>query len=151
MSRSAEGEPVHEKIVLCYYRRRMKRPTWEVGGTSMPQVKQAAETGTSSEASLPTSNSNVPQQQKRCRTADDAHAYLKAVKDKFKYNKIDKYNEFLEVMKDFKAKRTDTAGVIIRVKNLLKGHRQLILGFNTFLPKGHEITIRDDEATKNGN
>lgn len=25
------------------------------------------------------------------------------------------------------------------MKELFKGHRELILGFNTFLPKGHEI------------
>jgi Paired amphipathic helix repeat len=31
--------------------------------------------------------------------------------------------------------RVDTAGVILRVKELFKGHRELILGFNTFLPK----------------
>ena len=29
----------------------------------------------------------------------------------------------------------DTNGVIIQVKSLFKGHRELILGFNTFLPK----------------
>jgi paired amphipathic helix protein Sin3a len=28
----------------------------------------------------------------------------------------------------------------VRVKELFKGHRDLILGFNTFLPKGYEIT-----------
>jgi paired amphipathic helix protein Sin3a len=33
------------------------------------------------------------------------------------------------------ASRIDTAGVIIRVKELFKGHKELILGFNTFLPK----------------
>ncbi len=32
-------------------------------------------------------------------------------------------------------RRIDTAGVIGRVKKLFKGHRELILGFNTFLPK----------------
>lgn len=37
--------------------------------------------------------------------------------------------------------RIDTAGVIERVKDLFKGHRELILGFNTFLPKGYEITL----------
>ena len=37
--------------------------------------------------------------------------------------------------------RIDTAGVIARVKDLFKGHRDLILGFNTFLPKGYEITL----------
>jgi paired amphipathic helix protein Sin3a len=29
----------------------------------------------------------------------------------------------------------DTSGVILRVKDLFKGHKQLVLGFNTFLPK----------------
>ncbi len=31
--------------------------------------------------------------------------------------------------------RIDTTGVIHKVKQLFKGHRELILGFNTFLPK----------------
>lgn len=41
--------------------------------------------------------------------------------------------------------RIDTTGVIARVKELFKGHHALILGFNTFLPKGYEITIQEDE------
>ncbi|CAI0379579.1 unnamed protein product [Linum tenue] len=73
-------------------------------------------------------------------TTNDALAYLKAVKEIFQ-DKRDKYDDFLEVMKDFKAQRIDTAGVIGRVKDLFKGHRDLILGFNTFLPKGYEITL----------
>ncbi len=31
--------------------------------------------------------------------------------------------------------RINTEGVIRRVKTLFKGHRELILGFNTFLPQ----------------
>ncbi|ESQ41476.1 hypothetical protein EUTSA_v10012461mg [Eutrema salsugineum] len=58
----------------------------------------------------------------------------------------DKYDMFLEVMKDFKAQRTDTSGVIARVKELFKGHNNLIFGFNTFLPKGFEITLDEEEA-----
>lgn len=77
-------------------------------------------------------------------TTDDALAYLKAVKEIFK-DRREKYDEFLEVMKDFKAQRIDTAGVIARVKELFKGHRNLILGFNTFLPKGYEITLPLEE------
>ncbi|XP_022727048.1 paired amphipathic helix protein Sin3-like 4 isoform X5 [Durio zibethinus] len=73
-------------------------------------------------------------------TTNDALAYLKAVKDIFQ-EKREKYDDFLEVMKDFKAQRIDTAGVIARVKELFKGYRDLILGFNTFLPKGYEITL----------
>lgn len=80
-------------------------------------------------------------------TTDDALAYLKAVKEKFKDDK-EKYEEFLECMKDFKAQRIDTAGVIGRVKDLFKGHRQLILGFNTFLPRGYEITMPPEEVPK---
>lgn len=41
--------------------------------------------------------------------------------------------------------RVDTTGVIGRVKDLFKGHPNLILGFNTFLPKGYEITLTDEE------
>lgn len=37
-------------------------------------------------------------------TTNDALAYLKAVKDIFQ-DKRDKYEDFLEVMKDFKAQR----------------------------------------------
>ncbi|KAE9597058.1 putative transcription regulator Others family [Lupinus albus] len=79
-------------------------------------------------------------------TANDALAYLKSVKDMFQ-DKKDTYDEFLEVMKDFKAQRTNTAGVIARVKELFKGHRELILGFNTFLPRRYEITLplEDDQ------
>lgn len=31
------------------------------------------------------------------------------------------------------------------MKELFKGNRELILGFNTFLPKGFEITLLPDE------
>ncbi|CAH2066493.1 unnamed protein product, partial [Thlaspi arvense] len=77
-------------------------------------------------------------------TTNDALAYLKAVKDKFQ-DKREKYDEFLEVMKDFKAQRVDTSGVILRVKELFKGNRELILGFNTFLPKGFEIVLLPED------
>ncbi|GER29438.1 ABC transporter B family member [Striga asiatica] len=77
-------------------------------------------------------------------TTNDALSYLKHVKDKFQ-DQRGKYDRFLDVMKDFKAQRIDTAGVIARVKELFKGHPNLILGFNTFLPKGFEITLTDEE------
>ncbi|XP_076908642.1 paired amphipathic helix protein Sin3-like 2 [Bidens hawaiensis] len=79
-------------------------------------------------------------------TTNDALSYLKEVKNMFQ-DQREKYDMFLDVMKDFKAQRIDTAGVIARVKELFKGHNNLIFGFNTFLPKGYEITvIEDDEA-----
>lgn len=36
--------------------------------------------------------------------------------------------------------------MIARVKQLFKGHNNLIFGFNTFLPKGFEITLDEEEA-----
>ncbi|PIN14518.1 Histone deacetylase complex, SIN3 component [Handroanthus impetiginosus] len=77
-------------------------------------------------------------------TTNDALTYLKEVKDMFQ-DQREKYDRFLDVMKDFKAQRIDTAGVIARVKELFKGHPNLILGFNTFLPKGYEITLTEEE------
>ncbi|KAJ9540584.1 hypothetical protein OSB04_027090 [Centaurea solstitialis] len=79
-------------------------------------------------------------------TTNDALTYLKEVKDMFQ-DQREKYDMFLDVMKDFKAQRIDTTGVIARVKELFKGHNNLIFGFNTFLPKGYEITVIDEDET----
>ena len=35
----------------------------------------------------------------------------------------------------------DTPGVISRVSSLFKGHPELIVGFNTFLPPGYKIEV----------
>ncbi|XP_076901837.1 paired amphipathic helix protein Sin3-like 2 [Bidens hawaiensis] len=77
-------------------------------------------------------------------TTSDALTYLKEVKDMFQ-DQREKYDMFLDVMKDFKSQRIDTTGVIARVKELFKGHNNLIFGFNTFLPKGYEITVIEDD------
>jgi len=71
-------------------------------------------------------------------TMEEAIAYVEAVKDELQ-DEIEKYDEFLRVMMDFKAMRIDTSGVIARLKDLFKGHKNLILGFNTFVPKGSEF------------
>jgi len=52
-----------------------------------------------------------------------------------------KHNELLKVLKDIKDQRIYTRGAAARVKELLKGHTNLILGFNTFLPKEHQIKL----------
>ncbi|KAA3455980.1 paired amphipathic helix protein Sin3-like 2 isoform X2 [Gossypium australe] len=76
---------------------------------------------------------------------NEALTYVKEVKEMFQDQK-EKYDMFLEVLKDFKAHRTDIVGVIARVTELFKGHNNLIYGFNTFLPKGYGITLDEDEA-----
>jgi paired amphipathic helix protein Sin3a len=53
------------------------------------------------------------------------------------------YTQFLEIMKDFKAQLVDTPGVIARVQDLFRGHKRLILGFNTFLPTGYKMEYGD--------
>uniref|UniRef100_A0A7S3QMC6 Histone deacetylase interacting domain-containing protein n=1 Tax=Dunaliella tertiolecta TaxID=3047 RepID=A0A7S3QMC6_DUNTE len=73
-------------------------------------------------------------------TTGDALNYLREVKVRF-VDRKEVYETFLEIMKEFKAQRIDTSGVITRVKQLFKGHRELILGFNTFLPRGYEIEL----------
>ncbi|GER41363.1 paired amphipathic helix protein Sin3, partial [Striga asiatica] len=78
-------------------------------------------------------------------STNDALTYLKEVKDMFQ-DQREKYDKFLDVMEDIKAQRIDTAACVIgRVKELFKGHPNLILGFNTFLPKGYEITLTDED------
>nr|XP_014354131.1 PREDICTED: paired amphipathic helix protein Sin3a-like [Latimeria chalumnae] len=71
---------------------------------------------------------------------EDALSYLDQVKIRFGSDPRT-YNEFLDIMKEFKLQSIDTPGVINRVSRLFHGHPDLILGFNTFLPPGYKIEI----------
>ena len=99
---------------------------------------------------------SIPRRQIRELKVEDALHYLDQVKMEFS-DKPAIYNEFLEIMKNFKAQmykllncmnivlsccmcRLTTPGVIARVKTLFKGYNKLILGFNTFLPDGEGST-----------
>jgi paired amphipathic helix protein Sin3a len=76
---------------------------------------------------------------------EDALSYLDQVKYKFG-NQPQVYNDFLDIMKEFKSQSIDTPGVIARVSSLFKGHPELIVGFNTFLPPGYKIEVQCNEA-----
>lgn len=78
----------------------------------------------------------------------DALSYLDQVKIQF-YNQADVYNNFLDIMKDFKSQSIDTPGVIDRVSTLFRGHPNLIQGFNTFLPPGYRIECSLDPSDPN--
>lgn len=78
----------------------------------------------------------------------DALSYLDQVKIQF-YNQADVYNNFLDIMKDFKSQSIDTPGVIDRVSTLFRGHPNLIQGFNTFLPPGYKIECSLDPSDPN--
>ncbi|KAF6144609.1 hypothetical protein GIB67_006101 [Kingdonia uniflora] len=71
-------------------------------------------------------------------TTNDSLAYLNAVKNVFKDEKY-KYEEFVEVLKDYKKERLQIQILIARVVDLFQGHGDLILGFNVFLPKDFKI------------
>ncbi|CAK1548870.1 unnamed protein product [Leptosia nina] len=74
---------------------------------------------------------------------EDALSYLDQVKYKFN-TQPQVYNDFLDIMKEFKSQTIDTPGVITRVSNLFKGHPELIVGFNTFLPPGYKIEVQSN-------
>lgn len=81
---------------------------------------------------------------------NDALSYLDQVKVRF-VHQPDVYNQFLDIMKDFKSQAIDTPGVIDRVSTLFAGHPELIQGFNTFLPPGYRIecgTVDDPNAIR---
>lgn len=69
---------------------------------------------------------------------NDALSYLDQVKVQFS-GEPNVYNQFLDIMKDFKSQAIDTPGVIRRVSSLFSGNPSLIQGFNTFLPPGYKI------------
>ncbi|KAK9278472.1 hypothetical protein L1049_028038 [Liquidambar formosana] len=81
-------------------------------------------------------------------TKTDALIFLERVRDAFA-GEIEKYGEFLQFMRDFKAQRIDTAGTLSRVKELFKDHQELIAGFNIFVPYGYEISapLQDDSTS----
>mgnify|MGYP002837853205 CR=1 FL=1 len=78
--------------------------------------------------------------QRRALKVDDALRYLDTVKEIF-YRDSSVYNSFLDCMKQFKKQEVDTEGVIARVIELFEGHRDLISGFNVFLPPGYCIEL----------
>uniref|UniRef100_A0A8C5HR28 Paired amphipathic helix protein Sin3a n=1 Tax=Gouania willdenowi TaxID=441366 RepID=A0A8C5HR28_GOUWI len=84
------------------------------------------------------------QQQFQRLKVEDALSYLDQVKLQFG-NQPQVYNDFLDIMKEFKSQSIDTPGVINRVSQLFKGHPDLIMGFNTFLPPGYKIEVQTDD------
>ncbi|XP_071826257.1 paired amphipathic helix protein Sin3a-like isoform X2 [Apostichopus japonicus] len=94
-----------------------------------------------------TAGGQPPQQQYQRLKVEDALSYLDQVKLQFG-SQPQVYNDFLDIMKEFKSQSIDTPGVINRVSNLFKGHPDLIVGFNTFLPPGYKIEVHASDPTK---
>jgi Paired amphipathic helix repeat len=75
---------------------------------------------------------------------EDAQLYLDQIQMEFSL-KPEIYHEFLDIMRNFKARTIDTPGVIARVSTLFRGYDKLILGFNAFLPDEYTIELSDIE------
>ncbi|CAL9230340.1 unnamed protein product [Arabidopsis halleri] len=79
------------------------------------------------------------------KTTSDALAYIKQVKDTFRdHDQRENYDMFLKLMFDFKAQRIDQSTLYARLKKLFKEHKNLIIGFNTFLSLGNKIILDHD-------
>ncbi|KAK7365107.1 hypothetical protein VNO80_13921 [Phaseolus coccineus] len=87
----------------------------------------------------------LPQSTPQRPSMDDALHFLNRVKAVF-WNEKEKYDMLIQILKDYKAERITSEVVAARVKELLKGHCSLILRFNTFLPKEHEIKLKDEPS-----
>ncbi|KAB5525945.1 hypothetical protein PHYPO_G00146050 [Pangasianodon hypophthalmus] len=97
----------------------------------------------------PASAPTPGQQQFQRLKVEDALSYLDQVKLQFG-NQPQVYNDFLDIMKEFKSQSIDTPGVINRVSQLFKGHPDLIMGFNTFLPPGYKIEVQTNDMVNVG-
>lgn len=114
----------------------------------MPQQANVRGAAPSAASGSGTVRQDTAQESTGCRQlkVEDALAYLEQVKSQFS-SQPSVYNQFLDIMKEFKAQTIDTAEVIKRVSSLFAGRRNLILGFNTFLPPGYKIELRGDPST----
>ncbi|XP_039298739.1 paired amphipathic helix protein Sin3b isoform X2 [Nilaparvata lugens] len=110
-----------------------------------PSNRHKMHGGSTTPPSVGGGSSALQQQQFQRLKVEDALSYLDNVKMKFN-NHPQVYNDFLDIMKEFKSQSIDTPGVIERVSKLFQGHPDLILGFNTFLPPGYKIEVSTNDS-----
>jgi paired amphipathic helix protein Sin3a len=118
---------------------KLLKPSYFVQVTTVQQANTAITPTNTSNASAATNSSF-----QRLKV-EDALSYLDQVKFKFG-NQPQVYNDFLDIMKEFKSQSIDTPGVIARVSSLFRGHPELIVGFNTFLPPGYKIEVHSNDS-----
>ncbi|KAI5003912.1 hypothetical protein ZWY2020_031155 [Hordeum vulgare] len=77
---------------------------------------------------------------------EDAVRYMKIVKASLENSHPARYSEFVDLMRDYRNSRIGVTEVGSRVAALFLDSRNLIVGFNSFLPKGHRIRLSDEQA-----
>ena len=92
--------------------------------------------------------------QRRLQSCEQEIAEIDTKVSKLKQEFADRpgvYNQFLDIMKDFKSQAIDTPHVIRSVSQLFEGKPKLILSFNTFLPEGYKISPEDVDRLGSAN
>lgn len=75
---------------------------------------------------------------------EQALAFIKTLKRNFS-----NFESLAEALVDFREGNTDTAALVLRISELVHGHRDLIAGFNNFLPEKHRLPISSaDQPTQ---
>ncbi|KAL0731466.1 hypothetical protein Bca4012_027560 [Brassica carinata] len=79
----------------------------------------------------------------------DVREYLQIVMNKFPDNR-EIYDKITKLLKDLRLARVRSTynDVISKVSRLFKGHKDLLLGFNKFLPRGYKITPPKDQTQR---
>ncbi|CAO3642759.1 unnamed protein product [Cunninghamella blakesleeana] len=103
-----------------------------------PPLQQLQQQQPATSSISPSDNNSSSNSGGRPLNVKDALSYLDQVKVRFS-ERPEVYNQFLDIMKDFKSQTIDTPGVIERVSTLFRGHPNLTSGFNAFLPPGYNI------------
>mmetsp|Transcript_8598 Transcript_8598/g.13206 ORF Transcript_8598/g.13206 Transcript_8598/m.13206 type:complete len:446 (+) Transcript_8598:7-1344(+) len=78
---------------------------------------------------------------------NDALCYIEDVKKRFAERPII-YYKFLDLLKEFRSQKKDTLMILQEVSTLFSNHTDLLLGFNSFLPFGYKIIVREDDRGK---
>ncbi|KAJ0242751.1 hypothetical protein HA466_0200370 [Hirschfeldia incana] len=75
--------------------------------------------------------------------------YLQIVMNKFPDNR-EIYDKITKLLKDLRLARVRSTynDVISKVSQLFKGHKDLLLGFNKFLPRGYKIKLPKDQTQR---
>jgi histone deacetylase complex regulatory component SIN3 len=79
---------------------------------------------------------------------NDALSYLDEIRDKYA-EQPEIYEQFLELMKDYKRGSADTPDVFKRVLDLFSSTPELIKSFNQFLPPGFHFLYSKQIASSN--
>ncbi|KAJ2028516.1 hypothetical protein IWW57_002114, partial [Coemansia sp. S610] len=147
-SRAPAAMAAHSTSAASAHQGPSVRPSSVVAGPLAASAQPVAANGT---AVAPVAAAETPSEPARPQVdasgrqlnVSDALSYLDLVKSQFQ-DRPEVYNQFLEIMKEFKSHAIDTPGVIDRVSRLFHGCPSLIQGFNTFLPPGYRIECSDD-------